>query len=114
VEEIIGAIKTVADGERYIGADIAQKLALKSLAGGDASPFDNLSPREMQVLLMLSQGQRPQAISDKLCLSPKTISTYRHRLFEKLGVGNDMELARLAMTYGIIDAMGLDGASIEV
>jgi two-component system invasion response regulator UvrY len=113
VEEIIGAIKTVAEGERYIGADIAQKLALKSVPGGEASPFDNLSPREMQVLLMLAQGQRPQVISDKLCLSPKTISTYRHRLYEKLGVGNEVELARMAMAYGIINALSADDSTAE-
>jgi two-component system invasion response regulator UvrY len=58
----------------------------------------------MQVMLMLTQGQRLQVISDKLCLSPKTVSTYRHRLYEKLGVDSDVDLARLAMNYGIIDA----------
>jgi two-component system invasion response regulator UvrY len=106
VEEIISAIKAVYTGDRYIGADVAQKLALKVTPGGERSPFDMLSPREMQVMLMLTQGQRLQAISDKLCLSPKTISTYRHRLYEKLGVSSDVDLARLAMNYGIIDAAG--------
>ena len=86
VDEIIKAIKAVVNGEHYIGSDIAQKLALKSVPGSDSSPFDSLSPREMQVMLMLTQGQRLQTISDKLHLSPKTISTYRHRLYEKLGV----------------------------
>jgi len=106
VEEIITAIKVVAGGERYIGADIAQILALKRTPGGASTPFDHLSPREMQVMLMLTQGQKTQVISDKLCLSPKTISTYRHRLYEKLGVDSDVELARLAMNYGIIEAIG--------
>lgn len=104
VEEIIKAIKAVHNGERYIGAEVAQKLALKMTPGGSISPFDTLSPREMQVMLMLTQGQRLQTISDKLCLSPKTISTYRHRLYEKLGVNSDVDLARLAMNYGIIEA----------
>jgi len=104
VDEIITAIKTVHAGDRYIGADVAQKLALRMTPGGKASPFDALSPREMQVMLMLTQGQRLQTISDKLCLSPKTVSTYRHRLYEKLGVGSDVDLARIAMNYGIIDA----------
>lgn len=105
VDEIVAAIKAVHAGERYIGADIAQTLALKMIPGGDLSPFDALSPREMQVMLMLTQGQRLQVISDKLCLSPKTVSTYRHRLYEKLKVGSDVDLARLAMNYGIIDAV---------
>ncbi|HEC18132.1 MAG TPA: two-component system response regulator UvrY [Gammaproteobacteria bacterium] len=103
VDEIVAAIKAVAAGDRYIGADIAQKLALKMTPGGEVTPFDALSPREMQVMLMLTQGQRLQAISDKLCLSPKTVSTYRHRLYEKLGVDSDVDLARLAMNYGIIE-----------
>jgi len=104
VDEIVAAIKAVSTGERYIGADIAQKLALKMTPGGEVSPFDALSPREMQVKLMLTQGQRLQVISDKLCLSPKTVSTYRHRLYEKLSVDSDVELARLAMNYGIIES----------
>lgn len=104
VDEIITAINTVHAGDRYIGADVAQKMALKMTPGGEASPFDTLSPREMQVMLMLTQGQRLQAISDKLCLSPKTVSTYRHRLYQKLSVGSDVDLARIAMNYGIIDA----------
>lgn len=104
VDEIVAAIKAVYSGERYIGADIAQTLALKMTPGGDLSPFDALSPREMQVMLMLTQGQRLQVISDKLCLSPKTVSTYRHRLYEKLKVDSDVDLARLAMNYGIIES----------
>jgi two-component system invasion response regulator UvrY len=104
VDEIVAAIKAVYSGERYIGADVAQTLALKMTPGGDLSPFDALSPREMQVMLMLTQGQRLQIISDKLCLSPKTVSTYRHRLYEKLKVDSDVDLARIAMNYGIIDS----------
>lgn len=103
VDEIIAAIKAVHAGDRYIGADVAQKMALKMTPGGELSPFDALSPREMQVMLMLTQGLRLQVISDKLCLSPKTVSTYRHRLYEKLGVASDVDLARLAMSYGLID-----------
>ncbi len=110
VDEIISAIKAVHAGERYIGADIAQKLALKMTPGGEISPFDALSPREMQVMLMLTQGQRLQVISDKLCLSPKTVSTYRHRLYEKLKVNSDVDLARLAMSYGIISSVDANGS----
>jgi len=104
VEEILTAIKTVHSGERYIGADVAQKLVLSMVPGRKALPFENLSPREMQVMLMLTKGQRPADISDSLCLSPKTISTYRHRLYEKLGVSNDADLARMAINYGIIES----------
>ena len=62
-----------------------------------------LTPREMQVMMMIIAGQTNQQISDSLFLSPKTVSTYRHRLFEKLGVTNDVELTRFAMRHGLLD-----------
>ncbi|KPJ89377.1 MAG: hypothetical protein AMJ53_15805 [Gammaproteobacteria bacterium SG8_11] len=103
VDEIINAIREVNTGRRYISADVAQHLALKLMPGGEDSPFDSLSPRELQVMLMLTQGTKVQEISDKLCLSPKTVSTYRHRLYDKLGVSSDVALTRLAMRYGMVD-----------
>lgn len=103
VDEIVQAIKTVHAGKRYICPDIAQDLALSLLPGNEQSPFENLSQREMQVMLMLVRGDKVQDISEKLHLSPKTVSTYRYRLFDKLGVRNDAELTRLAIGYGILD-----------
>jgi len=106
VGEIVKAIRKVAEGGRYIGSDIAQQMALSQLPGGEASPFDQLSQREMQVMLMVTQGQPVQAIADKLFISPKTVSTYRYRLFEKLGVRNDVELTHLAIRHGLIEGAG--------
>ncbi|MGM0593007.1 MAG: UvrY/SirA/GacA family response regulator transcription factor [Pseudomonadota bacterium] len=103
VDEIVTAINEVHNGGRYICSAIAQNLALSLLPGNEGSPFDNLSQREMQVMLMLVQGERVQDISDKLHLSPKTVSTYRSRLFEKLAIRNDAELTRLAMRHGMLD-----------
>ncbi len=105
VDEIVTAIKEVHAGRRYICSEIAQNLALSLLPGNEGSPFDNLSQREMQVMFMLVQGNKVQDISEKLCLSPKTISTYRYRLFDKLSVRNDAELTRLAMRYGMLDGI---------
>ncbi len=104
-EEIVTGIKAVHSGKRYISSDIAQNLALSLLPGNEKSPFESLSQREMQVMIMLVQGNKVHEISDKLCLSPKTVSTYRTRLFEKLRVGNDAELTRLAMHHGILDGI---------
>ncbi len=101
--EIIKAIHTVSRGQRYIGAAIAQQMALSGLDGSTRNPFERLSQREIQVMLMVTQGNRLQDISDRLCLSPKTVSTYRYRLYEKLGVSNDVELTRLAIRHGLID-----------
>ena len=102
-EEIVTAIRQVQAGKRYITASIAQQLALAKVDANRASPFEQLSQRETQVMLMVTSGQSPQAIAKKLHLSPKTVSTYRTRLFEKLGVENDVGLIRLALRYGVIE-----------
>lgn len=102
IDEIAEAICAVHRGERYISADIARQMALSMLPGNEQSPFDRLSQREMQVMLMVTEGQNVHDISSRLCLSPKTVSTYRYRLFDKLGVENDVELTRLAIRHGIV------------
>lgn len=103
VEEMVTAIQRVSRGGRHVSSDIAQQIALSVLPGGDQSPFDRLSQREMQILLMITQGQKPQAISERLCLSPKTVSTYKSRLHDKLQVHSDVELIRLAIQHGLLD-----------
>jgi two-component system invasion response regulator UvrY len=102
IKEMVIAIRQVNSGKRYITPDIAQQMALKALNPGDESPFDKLSEREMQVMLMITQGQKVQDISDQLFLSPKTVNSYRYRLFEKLSIENDVELTHLAIRYGVI------------
>ncbi|WP_440995549.1 UvrY/SirA/GacA family response regulator transcription factor [Arhodomonas sp. SL1] len=101
-QEVVRAIRTVMAGQRYIGADIAQQLAISGLEGS-GSPFDRLSRRELEVMMMITEGYRSQEISDRLCLSPKTVSTYRYRLYEKLGVSSDVGLTRLAMRHGLLN-----------
>lgn len=104
LDEMVQAIQSVYHGKRYISPEVAQQLALKHLNDDNASPFDALSEREMQVMMMITSGQKVQEISDKLCLSPKTVNSYRYRLFEKLGVQSDVELTHLAMRHGILEA----------
>lgn len=107
LEEMIKAIRQVFAGQRYISVDIAQQLALKSFQPqGEASPFDLLSEREMQIALMIADCQKVQSISDKLCLSPKTVNTYRYRIFEKLKIETDVQLVRLAMRHGMVEVDG--------
>lgn len=99
VDEIISAIRSVHDGKHYIGADVAQNIASSLISG---APFEKLSQRELQVMQMIVRGAKAQEISDKLCLSPKTVSTYRHRIYEKLGAQSDVDLAHVAMRHGMI------------
>jgi len=100
-DELLQAIHEVYAGERYLSPRVAQQLALKRF-DDKSSPFDHLSERELQVLLMITQGQKVQTISSQLHLSPKTVNTYRYRIFAKLGVKSDVELTHLALRYGII------------
>lgn len=102
VEEIMDAIEVVCQGERYISAEIARQMALSMMPGREKSLFDSLSQREMQILLLVAQGQNTHDISDQLSLSSKTVFTYRYRLYEKLGVDNDVALVQLAMRYGVV------------
>jgi two-component system invasion response regulator UvrY len=103
VDEMVKAIRRVVEGKRYIAAEIAQQLALSLLPGADKSPFDTLSPREMQILLMITQGHQVQNISRQLCISPKTVSTYKSRLQRKLNVESDVGLVRLAIQHGMLE-----------
>ncbi|HQU15610.1 MAG: hypothetical protein B7Z66_10875 [Chromatiales bacterium 21-64-14] len=110
VEEFITAIHKVHHGERYVGADIAQQLAHSLLPGGERSPFEALSRRELEVMSLLTQGYTVQTIAEQLGLSPKTINTYRYRLYGKLGIANDVELTRVAIRYGLTDTAALPPA----
>jgi two-component system invasion response regulator UvrY len=102
VREIINAIRSVHAGKQYITPDIAHKLALTLVNKREKSPLERLTQRETQVMLMIVKGSTNKEISIRLCLSPKTTSTYRYRLFEKLGVQNDVELTRFASRHGLI------------
>jgi two-component system invasion response regulator UvrY len=102
IGEIINAVKTVHAGKQYFTKDIAEKLALTFIKYRDQSPLDTISDREMEIMMMVAQGYKNIEISRMLCLSPKTTSTYRYRLYEKLDVDNDVELTRWAIRHGIV------------
>ncbi len=100
--ELLRAVRDVARGKRYLASGIAQKLALAGIGGGD-SPFDALSPREIEVAMLLVQGLRQEDIAKRLNLSAKTVNTHKSRLFEKLAIQDNIALARLASQYGLSD-----------
>ena len=103
VDEMISAIVQVHRGGAYIAPSIAQQLALSLLPGNEHNPIDRLSRREFQVMLMISHGLTNAEISDKLCLSPKTVSTYRLRLLDKLGAQNEVDLIKIAVEQGMVE-----------
>jgi len=105
VDEVSKAITEVQQGNQYIGRDCTQTHALNRVTGpATESPVAILSERELQVMMMIISGQRVAAISNSLSISPKTINTYRYRLFAKLDVDSDVSLTLLAIRHGLIEA----------
>lgn len=100
--EMLDAIRAVHRGLPYVDAELAQKKMVKTWRGTAATPFEHLSSREMQVTMMILDGRRNKQIAESLSLSEKTVSTYRQRIYEKLAIGTDVELTRLAYRHGII------------
>ena len=108
-DEIEMAIANVIQNKRYISPEIASKIALRHLSDEGGVPFDALSERELQVTMMITKGHKVQEISDVLFLSPKTVNSYRYRIFDKLSVSNDVELTRLAIKHGLVEDMEIKG-----
>lgn len=100
--ELLNAVRQVARGRRYLASSVAQHLALAGIGGGD-SPIDGLTARELEIGLLLVQGLRQHDIAQRLSLSPKTVNTHKSRLFEKLGIGDSVALARTLKQYGLLD-----------
>lgn len=101
--ELLRAVRDVARGKRYLSSAIAQGLALSRLQGERVSPFDALTPRELEIALLLNQGLRQETIAKRLSLSAKTVNTHKTHLFDKLGVHDNIALARLVSQYGLVD-----------
>lgn len=97
VEELMMAVRTVASGDRYITPSVATSLAADSFGKRSGGRFDKLSRRELQISQMLTEGKKVNQISANLELSPKTIYSYRYRIFEKLSIRSDVELTLLAV-----------------
>jgi len=101
--EIGRAIDTVFKGGTYICPEIAQQMALDSLKNDSESsirPFENLSRRELQVVLLLMRGHKPTVVGEMLFLSTKTVSTYKRRAYEKLDVDSLAQLIELGIQHG--------------
>ncbi|MDR9467829.1 LuxR C-terminal-related transcriptional regulator, partial [Marinospirillum sp.] len=103
-EEVVRAIRLVASGQHYVDPTVASGLIARDPQNNhNNNPFSQLSEREMQVALMIVNCQKVQEIADSLFVSPRTINTYRYRIFEKLEVRNDVELTHLALRYKLLD-----------
>ena len=109
-DEIIEAIRAVMAGSMYMSSNVAQQLALRNFSGvksGD-SPFTQLSERELQTAILIANGAKVQTVADTFCVSPKTVNSYRYRIFEKLGINSDVELTLLAVRHKMLDVNEVD------
>ena len=102
-DELITAIRKVYDGRKYVSTTLAERLAKELEAGADKLPHETLSDREYQVMRMIALGKTIKDISEEINLSPKTVSTYRSRIFEKMTIKTNEELIRYAIDNHLID-----------
>jgi|TARA_B100000929_G_scaffold285120_1_gene268299 two-component system invasion response regulator UvrY len=106
-DEMVKAIRAVFAGQRFVSPEIAQRLVLSRI-DHEENPFDQLSQRELQVAMMIVNAQRVADIADRMFLSPKTVNTYRYRIFEKLGVNSDVALTHLGLRHGLVEGFKED------
>lgn len=99
---LAAAIRTVARGERYLSASVAQQLAVHVAEPDSERPHERLSDREFQVLVMIGRGRTVSEIAEELSLSVKTVSTYRSRILDKTGMRNTAQLIRYAIEQGLV------------
>ncbi|MCW5609487.1 MAG: response regulator transcription factor [Rubrivivax sp.] len=100
-DEIVRAIRLVAGGRRYITPAVAEQLAA-GLGADDRPPHEKLSERELQVFLHLARGETVGQLAESLALSVKTVSTYRSRVLEKMGLASNSELTYYALKHGLL------------
>jgi DNA-binding NarL/FixJ family response regulator len=100
--QIVAAVRMVAQGRKYITAEMAQMLVENLTAPTAEAAHDKLSDRELQTLTMIASGKRLADIAEELSLSPKTVSVYRARVLEKLGLANNSELTVYAIRNGLV------------
>src|ERR1700694_2233593 len=102
-EELLEAIRTVAAGRKYVSASLAEALALAATGDAPAPPHRQLSNREFQIFVQLAAGKTVTDIADEMCLSVKTISTYRSRIFEKMDFSRNADLTAYALRHNLMN-----------
>jgi two-component system invasion response regulator UvrY len=102
-EELTLAIRKIASGGRYIGNAFAEKLVFNGYDSGNRLPHEKLSEREFQVMVLLAKGKSVTEISKEIFISDKTVSTYRARILEKMGMKKNAELTIYGIKNNLIE-----------
>jgi DNA-binding NarL/FixJ family response regulator len=101
-EELLRAVRSVLAGRRYVGSELAEQLADHLAGGGTGDPHESLSPRELEIFLLLASARSVSDIAAQLRLSVKTVSTHRSRLLEKMGLRSNAEIMQYAVRHGLV------------
>jgi DNA-binding NarL/FixJ family response regulator len=101
-EKLLEAVNQIVAGRKYVTPEIAQALIENLNAPTEGDPHERLSDREFQTMRMIASGKRLSDIAEALALSPKTVSVYRARVLEKMGMGNNAELTHYAIKHGLV------------
>jgi two-component system, NarL family, invasion response regulator UvrY len=99
---LVTAVRTVSQGRKYVTPEIAQMLVESLTTPITENAHEKLSDRELQTLVMIASGKRLSDIAEELMLSPKTVSVYRARVLEKLGLSNNSEMTVYAIRHGLV------------
>ncbi|MFG6448195.1 response regulator [Roseateles sp. BYS180W] len=102
-QQLVAAVRTVAQGRKYVTPEIAQMLVESLTTPSPELAHQKLSDRELQTLVLIASGKRLSDIAEELTLSPKTVSVYRARVLEKLGLTNNSELTVYAIRNGLVE-----------
>jgi two-component system, NarL family, invasion response regulator UvrY len=102
-DELVGAIRTVSAGGKYINRSLAEKLVFNLLSNGDKPLHETLSDREFKVMRLFAAGKKAREIGGEMSLSVKTINTYRYRLLHKMGMKSNAELTHYSVQHNLLD-----------
>jgi len=102
-KDLIRAIRTVSEGKFYIGSDLADQMIMSLKTGATVSPHEKLSAREFEVMCAIAKGLDLQGIADKLEINYKTVSTYKARIFQKLGFSSTAQVVRYALNSHLVE-----------
>jgi DNA-binding NarL/FixJ family response regulator len=102
-EELVQAIRKIVGGGKYVSAALAEELATELDRGSGKLPHETLSDREFQVMRLIAAGKKSSEIAEELSVTMSTVNTYRMRIFEKMKMQSNVELARYALEHGLIE-----------
>jgi DNA-binding NarL/FixJ family response regulator len=102
-EELVQAIRKIIGGGKYVSAALAEELATELDTGSGKLPHETLSDREFQVMRLIAAGKKSSEIAEELSVTMSTVNTYRMRIFEKMKIQSNVELARYALEHGLIE-----------